>query len=94
MALCAASVGRFVLDFCLATAAALIFNNSTNVLIPPRQCLRLLGGVLRAIVDAGDASLMSADVVQHGFDDVRLDADAGHAGGARSAQVVKVQGRR
>jgi hypothetical protein len=58
------------------------------MLVPPRQRQRLLGRILRAVIDASDAALVAADMVQHRFDNVRLNADVSHAGGNSSADVV------
>src|SRR5215470_149496 len=55
---------------------------------PAVQRVRFLWQVRRAVIDARYARLVAADVVQHGFDDVRLYPDFGHAGG-HGADVVQ-----
>ena len=63
--------------------------NRGNMLIPPRQRRGLFGGIGRPVIDAGDAALVAADVVQYRLDHVRLYTDVGHAGRDRAAKVVK-----
>ena len=41
-----------------------------------------------AIVSAGDASLVTTDVVQYRLDDMRLHADVGHSSRRSPAQIV------
>ena len=55
-------------------------DDSQNMLRPSRQSCLFLGRVLGAIVDAGDASLSSADVIDHRLDHVRRNAEIGHVG--------------
>src|SRR5262245_10734516 len=55
---------------------------------PKCECLALLRGVGGAIVDASHASLVSADVVQARFNDVRIDAKLSHAGGDSASNVA------
>ena len=47
--------------------------------------LRSVGG---PVVDASDAALVAADVIDHGLDHVGRDAQLGHAGDGGSPQVV------
>lgn len=64
-------------------------DDRSDVVDPQRQGLRPLGGVLSAVIDAGDAPLMPADMVQHGLNDVRLHPKIGHPGCGRAAQVMQ-----
>jgi len=45
--------------------------------------------VLRSIVNAGNAGFVAADVVQNSLDDVRQNANVGHAGRDRTPQIVQ-----
>ena len=47
-------------------------DQTLNMLTPQVERSCLLGGVARAVVDAGDASLVATKVVQHGLNNVRL----------------------
>src|SRR5262245_60781612 len=64
------------------------FNQRQHVLAPAHQ--RRLHGALvgGSVVDAGDAAAMAAEMVERGFDHVRLNADVGHAGSNGSANIV------
>jgi hypothetical protein len=64
------------------------FNRRRQSLGPQveRGALFLLVG--RAIVDAGDARLVAADVVQDGLDHVRLDTQIGYAGRRGATKIV------
>ena len=59
------------------------------MLRPKVECASLLARVACAIVDARDPRLVAADMVDNGFDDVRLDAEVGHAGRDRAADIVQ-----
>ena len=56
---------------------------------PALERRSLFGLVCCFVVDAGDAALVAADVVQARFDDVRLDADLGGVGREAAAQIVR-----
>ena len=59
-------------------------------MFPPEiERLTFLCGIARPIVDAGTAGLMSADMVEHSLDDVRLHAEFGHAGRDRAPYVMQ-----
>ena len=73
----------------LAVAAVVICSQRLDVFSPEIERLTFLCGVARPIVDAGDAGLVAANVVEQGFDDVRLHAQLGHAGGDRSPHIMK-----
>jgi hypothetical protein len=45
---------------------------------PFLECLPLLAGVSRSVVDASHSSPMAGDVVQYGLDDVWLDTNVSH----------------
>ena len=60
------------------------------MLIPPRQRRRLLGSVGASIINTSNAALVAALMVKDLLDDVRRDADVGHAGRGRSAKVVNI----
>ena len=51
------------------------------------------GGFFRLVacpvVDASHAALVAAHIIQDGFNDVRRDADLGHAGSRGAAQVMQ-----
>ena len=73
----------------LAIAARVILDQSLDVLAPQLERRPLLRRVARSIVDAGDAGLVAADVVQHRLDDVRLHAELCHAGSHRAPDIVQ-----
>src|SRR5262249_14902833 len=64
-------------------------NQSQNVLAPPQERRLYLALIGAAIVNPSDAAAVAGIVVEHGLDDVRLDANVGHAGGNGPADVVK-----
>jgi hypothetical protein len=68
------------------------FDCGKHVIGPCGQGDALLPLVSGAVIDAGDPGLVPADVVQDGFDDMRRDAELGHAGGDAAAQVVQDPG--
>src|SRR6516165_2378600 len=63
-------------------------NQRQHVLAPP--CQRSLHRIFvaRAIVGAGNAPPVTAEMVQRGFDVMRLDPDIGHAGGDGTTKIV------
>ena len=62
--------------------------NGRNVFGPSQQCAGLFCFIGAAIVDPGDTRSCAADVIENCFNDVRADANLGHAGGAAPAQIV------
>jgi hypothetical protein len=60
-----------------------------NVIRPFRQRVTHLAFVSCAIVDASNASLMTAHMIKHCLDNVRLHAKLGHASGARAPKIVE-----
>ena len=57
----------------------LTIRQKLNVLTPKLERGPLFCGVARSVVDASDASLVTADVVEHSLDDVGLHAKFGLA---------------
>src|SRR5262249_21349399 len=60
-----------------------------DMLSPPRERGLDLRSIGAAVVDAGDAGAMAAEMVQRRLDDVRLDAEVGHAGRDGPAHIVQ-----
>ena len=52
---------------------------------PEVECLPFLPVVLRAVINAGDARLVAANVIKHGLNNVRLHTQLGHARGSGAA---------
>ncbi len=50
--------------------------------------LFLIGG---AVINSCNSSLVAADVIQHGLDNMRLYAKIGHPCGASQTQIVKAE---
>ena len=69
--------------------AARLGQDDGQVIGPPVQSLALLGQVRSLVVGA---SQMAWQVVQTSLDDMRLDAQLGHAGCCRPAQVMHAPG--
>src|SRR5262249_24388337 len=59
------------------------------VLAPKLERGPLFCGVARSVVDASDASLVAADVIEHGFDDVWLHAKFGHASSDSASYIMQ-----
>ena len=76
----------------LAVAAVVICSQRLDVFSPEIERLTFLCGVARTIVDASDPGLVAADMVEHGFDDVRLHAELGHAGRDRASHIMQPPG--
>ena len=72
-----------------ALLSRLYFDNGLYVVGPGCHCGTLLGCICRAIVDTGNAGFMAADMVDHRFNDVGLNACFRHAGDHRSSEVMK-----
>src|ERR1700733_11527359 len=50
--------------------------------------LALFGGIERAVIDARDSGLVTGNMIQNGFDDVRQHAKIGHARCDRPAKIM------
>jgi hypothetical protein len=72
-----------------AIARLIAFDQRLNVLGPELECDAFLGGIARPIVNAGDASLVSADVVEHSLNTARLYVELGHARRHGAPHVVE-----
>ena len=55
---------------------------------PALQRGRLFSRIRMHVIDAGDARLGPADMVEHRLHDVRLNPDPGHAGGAGAPEIM------
>src|SRR5262249_35973305 len=64
-------------------------DKGAHMVAPQRQGRFDFAFVTRSVVDAGDADLVPADMVQHRLDDVRLHANVSHASRSRTAQIVQ-----
>src|SRR4029077_10787836 len=64
-----------------------------NVFIPAGEGACFRARVTCFVVNASNAAAAATDVIQNRFDDMRLDADLGHAGRRTSSQIVQYPGR-
>ena len=64
-------------------------DDAGDVIGPNGQSVFHFSCVDGSVVDTGDTSLVAADVVQHRFNNVRLNAEIGHARRRRTAQIVE-----
>src|SRR5262245_32662878 len=81
---------RFEGHNCFLDAA---FDQRAHMVGPHRQCGAHFALVTAAIVDPGDAAFVATLMVEHGFDNVRLDSDVGHFGGDRAPDVAQLPAR-
>src|SRR5262245_18395899 len=56
---------------------------------PQIESARFLRAVQTSIVNTGDASLGAGLVIEHGFNNVRLDADVGHARCTSATKIMQ-----
>src|SRR5262249_3045913 len=77
--------GRECYDVALAP-----FNQRQHVLAPARQRGLHLVPVRTTIVNSSDAAAVTAMVIEHCLDHVRVDLDVTHAGGDGAAEIAQL----
>jgi hypothetical protein len=77
------------LHYALVVAMLVVLDHRLNVPAPKIERRFLFCRIARSVVDASDASLVAADVVEHSLDDVRLHAKFGHAGSDSAPYIMQ-----
>src|SRR5262245_5704879 len=87
-----ASTGRLILAQLHHNGRLLAAHQLLDMIRPALQRARDRSRVVRPVVDAGNAGTMTAEVVQHRLDVMRLNAKVSHAGGDGAPDVVQLPG--